>query len=76
MRAWLASVEDGGLLVCHPGDTPADPGDPIAPARAPELAYLGSDAFLADLAEAGVEPVRVRSLARRIDPGGADAGGS
>ena len=65
MRAWLADVEDGGLVLCHPGDGPGDPGDPIAPARARELAYLASDAFPADLAEAGVEPVRLRSLAGR-----------
>lgn len=65
MRAWLADVEDGGLVVCHPGEGPGDPGDPIAPARARELAYLASEAFPADLADAGVEAVRIRSLAGR-----------
>lgn len=64
MRAWLADVDDGGLLLCHPGEAPGDPGDPIAPARARELAYLASDAFPADLAAAAVEPVRLRALAR------------
>jgi predicted glycoside hydrolase/deacetylase ChbG (UPF0249 family) len=63
MRAWLADVGDGGLVMCHPGEAPGDPGDPIGPARARELAYLDSDAFPADLADAHVEPVRLRALA-------------
>ena len=63
MRGWLAACPArGALLFCHPGAsdgdaarTPAraDP-DPIAAARAREACYLASDAFLADLAAAGV----------------------
>jgi len=56
MRAWLDSAPgDGGLLFCHPGDRD-DSGvaDAIAAARAPEADYLGSTAFVDDLAAAGV----------------------
>jgi predicted glycoside hydrolase/deacetylase ChbG (UPF0249 family) len=62
MRGWLAEVADRGLIVCHPGEAPGDPGDPIAPARARELAYLASEEFPADLAAAGVRPVRASAL--------------
>ena len=56
MQAWLAQVPaSGALLFCHPGQpSPGDLPDPIAPARQRELAYLGSAAFAADLAAAGV----------------------
>jgi len=56
MRGWLDSAPgDGGLLFCHPGDRD-DSGvaDAIAAARAPEADYLGSSAFVDDLAAAGV----------------------
>jgi predicted glycoside hydrolase/deacetylase ChbG (UPF0249 family) len=55
-RAWLRSVppDGGALLFCHPGPADEEPDDPIAPARRREAAYLGSDAFVDDLAEAGV----------------------
>ena len=61
MQGWLAALpHEGGLLFCHPGKTAAgDPPDPIAPARAREYAYLRSDAFLHDLAAAGVTLGRV-----------------
>jgi chitin disaccharide deacetylase len=62
-RRWLAAAADGALLMCHPGLTPADDGDPIGPARAIELAYLASPAFDADCAAAGVRRVRLTSLA-------------
>lgn len=57
MRGWLATARVQGagsaLLFCHPGA--ADGGrDPIAAARVREAAYLGSDAFAADLAAAGL----------------------
>jgi hypothetical protein len=59
MRAWLAQVPaEGALLFCHPGAEGAEGADtavdPIARARPREAAYLGSDAFGADLQEAGV----------------------
>lgn len=58
MQAWLASAPaEGGLLFCHPcADAGAgDAADPIAAARRREAAYLGSDAFAADLAAADVK---------------------
>lgn len=56
MRSWLAALPlEGGLLFCHPGTHLAgDPADAIGAARERELAYLGSVAFDADLAAAGV----------------------
>ncbi len=65
MRRWLASVEDGGLLMCHPGLPGGEPDDPIADARADELRYLESRAFAEDCARAGVALAR---LAESIPP--------
>ncbi len=54
MQGWLANLQfDGGLMFCHPGAADPQP-DPIAPARARELAYLSSAAFTDDLAAANV----------------------
>lgn len=63
-RAWLAGAADGTLLLCHPGSEPTDAGDPIAPARRAELAYLASGDLERDCADAGVERVRFTALAR------------
>ena len=68
MRAWLAQVPaSGALLFCHPASgggevrpaasaaaPPDGAADAIAPARQREWAYLASDDFAHDLAEAGV----------------------
>ncbi|HJW12718.1 MAG TPA: ChbG/HpnK family deacetylase, partial [Albitalea sp.] len=56
MQRWLAQVPpEGALLFCHPGDADASGvADPIAAARPREAAYFASDAFAADLADAGV----------------------
>lgn len=62
-RRWLASATDGTLLLCHPGLAAADPGDPIGPARAAELAYLSSPRFPEDCRAAGATCVRVGALA-------------
>ena len=61
MQRWLAEVPaEGALLFCHPGERhDGDPPDAIGAARARELAYLGSGAFDADLAAAGVTLGRV-----------------
>ena len=61
MRQWLKRVPpEGGLLFCHPGTHDADDAtDAIAKARVRELAYLGSNDFTDDLAEAGVVLGRV-----------------
>jgi predicted glycoside hydrolase/deacetylase ChbG (UPF0249 family) len=56
MQGWLAALpREGGLLFCHPGQASVgDPPDTIAAARAREFAYLGSSAFVQDLAAASV----------------------
>ena len=61
MQGWLAELpREGGLVFCHPGDVAAgDPPDAIAAARVRELTYLGSDAFVQDLAAAKVTLGRV-----------------
>ena len=79
MQGWLAAVPaDGALLFCHPADAAdrkhgiyrgggssnaLDAPDPIAPARLREAAYLGSAAFLDDLAAANVSLGRVWRVA-------------
>ena len=55
MRGWLADVEDGALLMCHPG-LPG-PGA-AASARGAELRYLESDRFAADCMATGARLVR------------------
>lgn len=53
VRRWLAAAPArGALLMCHPARR-SQTGDPIAPAREREAAYLGSTAFTEDLAAAG-----------------------
>ena len=61
MQGWLAQVpSEGALLFCHPGDADASGvADAIAAARPREASYLASDAFAADLAEAGVALGRI-----------------
>ncbi|NCT82570.1 MAG: ChbG/HpnK family deacetylase [Comamonadaceae bacterium] len=54
VRGWLRTAPDGALLFCHPALGQPDAGDPIAAARANEMAYLASEAFALDLAEFGV----------------------
>lgn len=69
MQGWLAALPaEGGLLFCHPGAIVSDdPPDAIDAARARELAYLESDAFVLDRAAANVTLGRVwqRSLTGR-----------
>jgi predicted glycoside hydrolase/deacetylase ChbG (UPF0249 family) len=59
MRQWLKGLpRHGGLIFCHPGAA-ARPGDidTISAARARELLYLRSSAFMDDLIEAHVQLV-------------------
>ena len=65
MRGWLAGVEDGGLLLCHPGLPGSESDDPIAEARATELRHLESPAFAEDCAGAGVALRRLGDLVQR-----------
>ncbi len=62
MRRWLEGVEDGGLILCHPGLPGGAPDDPIAAARAVELRYLESEAFPEACSRAGVALVRLAEL--------------
>lgn len=51
MKGWMRAVPaNGALLFCHPGTG----DDAIGPARRREAQYLGSEAFVQDLAEAGI----------------------
>ncbi len=56
MRGWLASTASG-IVMCHPAQA-APPDDSIGAARTWEFAYLGSDAFADDLAQAQVRLAR------------------
>jgi chitin disaccharide deacetylase len=57
MQAWLAALPArGAMIFCHPGQTdPGNTSDPIAAARALELAYFDSDDFSGDLKTANVQ---------------------
>jgi len=60
MRHWLAHVEDGTVLMCHPG-APGfahDAADGIATAREAEFRWLASDAAGAALRAPGLALVR------------------
>jgi predicted glycoside hydrolase/deacetylase ChbG (UPF0249 family) len=57
MQGWLADAPAHSIIMCHPAQTET-PGDAIGAARAREFAYLGSAAFAAALAQAGVRLVR------------------
>lgn len=60
MRHWLANVEDGTVLMCHPG-APGfahDAADGIATAREAEFRWLASDAAGAALRAPGLALVR------------------
>lgn len=62
MRHWLAQARlDGGLIMCHPARA-VEPADPIGAARHWEYAYLSDDAFVHDLAAAGVRLTRGGAL--------------
>lgn len=51
MAAWLAQLQRGSLLMCHPATMPVE-GDAIGTQRAVEYAYLRSDAFAQALDQA------------------------
>lgn len=44
MAQWLAQLQSGSLMMCHPATAPVE-GDAIGAQRAVEYAYLRSDAF-------------------------------
>ncbi len=55
VRRWLIGASDGMVLMCHPGrvDAVLKERDGLTHGRERELDFLGSDSFLAVLAEAG-----------------------
>jgi predicted glycoside hydrolase/deacetylase ChbG (UPF0249 family) len=70
VQGWLDSLEDGGLLMCHPGE----PGDDlIGAARVRELGYLASPEFEVDCAAARVVRVGFGAM-RAADTGSHSAG--
>lgn len=60
MKGWLHGIEEGGLILCHPGLPGGEPRDPIAPARVAEYRYLSSEEFAAALASASAALARFR----------------
>lgn len=62
-RYFLRDVENGGLIMCHPGLAADDLTDPIAKSRNYEYQYLMSDQFLQDCQRRGVELSRGRPCA-------------
>ncbi len=53
-QRFLANVQDGGMIMCHPGRAGSDADDPIGASRNDEYQYLASDAFLQDCQAASV----------------------
>lgn len=47
-QRFLANIQDGGMIMCHPGRAGSDASDPIGASRYDEYQYLASDAFLKD----------------------------
>lgn len=70
MRDWLQAAPPGSVLMCHPARAlpsaeyadALDAPDGIGAARTREFAYLGSAAFAADLARAGVTLARGKTI--------------
>jgi len=64
MEGWLAQAPAHSIIMCHAAQAAAS-ADAIGAARAREFAYLGSAAFAAALARAGVQLARGAALATR-----------
>lgn len=48
-RSFLKSSQDGGLIMCHPGESSSDSKDPLYKSRQNELAYFLSEELWDDL---------------------------
>lgn len=48
-KRFLEKTQDGGLIMCHPGNPSNDTHDPLHAHRRHELDYFMSDVFLSDL---------------------------
>lgn len=53
-QGFFKAIQDGGMIMCHPGRASVDADDPIADARYQEYRYLMSDDFLQDIQQAGI----------------------
>lgn len=53
-QRFLANIQDGGMIMCHPGRSSQTGGDPIGLSRYDEYQYLASDEFLKDCQAASV----------------------
>jgi len=62
LRAWVAQLPNGGLVVCHPARALV-PGDAIAAARLREFKALQSGALESALAAAGARLARISKIA-------------
>jgi chitin disaccharide deacetylase len=62
LTRWLAIMQDGDLLMCHPAWQVARPDDPIARARAVEHRVLCGSAFGRALEDAGIRVARMSEL--------------
>lgn len=62
---FLERLGERPLVMCHPAtpDAAPDPSDPIDRARRAEYTHLASDAFVRDLASAGVRLARMGEIA-------------
>lgn len=54
-KQFLSNLEDGGLIMCHPGYLTSDESDPIYLFRHHEFQYLQGDEFLQDLQDNAVQ---------------------
>lgn len=54
MQRWLKAAPHAGLIMCHPGITLENAGDPIGPNRLLEYCYLLSDEFAEDCTQYNV----------------------
>lgn len=57
-KIFLATMESGTLIMCHPGYEHSDQNDPICEARLNELNYFSSDTFIHDLIKHNVQLCR------------------
>lgn len=63
-RQFLTKIDDNGLIMCHPGNSPDPKNDAIAPSRYQEYQYFISEQFIKDCHHAHVS---IAKLNARID---------
>lgn len=65
-NSFLSNIQNGGLIMCHPGNPSMDPDDPQAGYRHYELNYFDSDAYLSDLNLHGVTLMQKGELVNAV----------